>query len=525
MTHQTVMTYPQRDVYGMADVPLLTAAQAAEMDRAAREQHGVPERVLMENAGRAAALVLQRLYPGGRVVGVAGSGNNGGDLLVMLRVLQAWGRDVALIVAGGRPPADALRHGAELVTVAASAGRAPALLAGAGVVVDGMLGTGSQGAPRGTVAEWIGRLNAVAAPVVALDLPSGVDPTTGRVPGSAVEADVTVTFGWPKIGLLLHPARRHCGRLVAVEIGFPPGSAPRTALALTPDWARRHLPRRAADAHKGTAGRVLLLAGSRGMAGAAGIAGAAASRAGAGLLRIASSADNREILQALVPEATFLDRTRLAHDDVEAMDALVAGPGMGTGAEARDCLAHALDLMPGRPALLDADALNMFAASGAGDLRRAAEGRPLVMTPHARELSRLTGAELAAILEDPAAAARSAAREFACVVLLKGQPSLVAAPDGTLYVSTVGSSDVASAGMGDQLAGSIGAFLAVDPDPLRSAGLGLFMSGRAADCAALGRSLVPQDVSACLAGALAEPGLTASALHLPFVTFDQPPRW
>ncbi|HSJ06060.1 MAG TPA: NAD(P)H-hydrate dehydratase, partial [Longimicrobiales bacterium] len=313
--------------------------------------------------------------------------------------------------------------------------------------------------------------------------------------------------------------------LVAVEIGFPAQSVESGARAITPDWARRALRQREPVAHKGSAGRLFILAGSSGMAGAAALAVEAATRAGGGLIRVASCADNRTILQAVVPEATFLDRDHLAHEDLEPMHAMVAGPGLGTDASAQRGLARALGLTVGKPTLLDADGLNIIAAGEAGYLARIAADRPLVITPHARELSRLTGTTLDDILADPVAAARSAAAGFGCTVLLKGQPSLVADPDGDLMVNTVGSSDTATAGTGDQLAGTIGALLAGGIPPAAAAALGLFLSGRAADLAALGPSLSPRDVSARLAAAMAWPGPLQSDLALPFVTFDQPPRW
>lgn len=508
-------------VFGRLHVPLPTAAQAAEADRAAHDRFDVPGRVLMESAGRAAALILQRLYPRGRIVGVAGSGHNGADLLVMLRALHTWGRDVALIAVGSSPPDATLLHGTRLDIIAAdNAGEA---LSHADVIVDGMLGTGAQGPPRGRMVDWIRRINDLATPVLALDLPTGVDATTGSAADNTVRADATVTFGWPKLGLLLHPAREHCGRVIAVEIGFPEGCVRSHAHLITPAFVASHLQPRAASAHKGTAGRLLVLAGDEGMAGAAAIAARAAMRAGAGLLRIASPAANRVILQTLAPEATFLDRARLSEADLEPMHALVAGPGLGTSDEPRASLAFVLDRMRGRPTLLDADALNIH-ADHPGALRELAAARPLVITPHARELSRITRASLEAILDDMPGAARAAAREFDCVVLLKSQPSLIALPDGTLLVNAVGSSDTATAGMGDQLAGVIGAFLAGGYDPQMAAAVGLFLSGRAADLAGLARSLTPDDVSDHLALAIAEPGLPASPLDLPFVTFDQPPR-
>jgi hydroxyethylthiazole kinase-like uncharacterized protein yjeF len=512
---------PMPGVYGRLHVPLPTAAQAAAADRTAHQKYSVPDRVLMESAGRAAALVLQRLHPHGRIVGVAGSGHNGGDLLVMLRALRAWGRDVAVIAAGSAPPDTTLLHGETLDIIAAD--NAGDTLSHATVIVDGMLGTGAQGPPRGRIGDWIRRINEAAVPVVALDLPSGVDATTGAAGDSAVRADTTVTFGWPKLGLLLHPARAHCGRLIAVEIGFPPGCLAADARVITAEYVRVHLRQRDAWAHKGMAGRLLVLAGGEGMAGAAAIAARAAIRAGAGLLRIASASSNRVVLQTLVPEATFLDRANVSADDLEPLHALVAGPGLGTDDGARASLAGVLAGMAGKPAVLDADALNMHAAEP-GALREIAGAMPLVITPHARELSRIMHQPLDDIVADMPGAARAAAREFNCVVLLKGQPSLIALPDGALLVNGVGSSDTATAGMGDQLAGTIGALLAGGSEPHRAAALGLFLSGRAADLAGLGRSLTPADVSEHLPHAIADPGPAASPLHLPFITFDQPAR-
>ncbi|CAN5614809.1 bifunctional ADP-dependent NAD(P)H-hydrate dehydratase/NAD(P)H-hydrate epimerase [soil metagenome] len=510
------------DVYGRARVPLVTPAGAAEADRLAQTRFGVPERVLMENAGSAAALVLQRLYPDGRVVGIAGSGNNGGDLLVMLRTLHGWGRDVCMIPIGSTAPDAALAHAAQIPTVTQDAD-ARTSLAHADVVVDGMLGTGADGAPRGRVAEWIGLLNATPRPVLALDLPSGVDAGTGHVDGVAVRADATVCFGWPKLGLMLQPARAHCGHIYAVEIGFPAGCLEPTAWAITPGLVRDRLRERAPDAHKGSAGRLLALAGSDGMAGAAALTVGAALRAGAGLVRVASTPGNRAILQTLVPEATFLDAASIERDDVEPMHAVVAGTGLGTRPAAAAALARVLELTGDTPLLLDADALNILARDD-GALATLGAGRALIITPHARELHRLTGTPIDEILADPVGAARAAAAAFHCIVLLKGQPSLVAAEDGTMFVNTTGSSDTAAAGMGDQLAGTIAALLAGAAEPLDAAVIGLFLSGRAADLAARGRALSPRDVTECMHDAFARPGTTEPVLDLPFIEFSQPPR-
>lgn len=514
-----------RDVHGRETVLLVTAEEAAALDADARQQHRIPEPVLMENAGRSAALVLHRLHPTGRIVAVAGSGNNGGDALVLARTLLAWGRDVRVIATGSKPPDRVLLHSFDDLDV--SDGRDGIDVLDADVIVDGMLGTGARGAPRAPLDRIIDSINASGRPIVALDLPSGVDATNGRVPGSAVRADVTISFGWPKLGLMLNPARTHCGRMIAIEIGFQPvdtALANASAQLITPAWASARIPRRGPDAHKGTAGRLLILAGSDGMAGAAALAAESALRAGAGLVRLCSPACNREILQTLVPSATFLARESLGDADGQRVHAVIAGPGMGTDGAARSALDGMLKATADVPVLLDADAINML-ADDPDALTHIAAKRPIVATPHPLELSRLTGVEARDVLADPVGAATNAAERFRCVVLLKGQPSIVAAAGTPLLVTTTGSSDVATGGMGDQLSGVIGALLAAGMCARDAAAAGLFMSGRAADLARRGRSLGPRDVSANLHRAFRRPGAERSPLDLPFVMFDQPPRW
>ncbi len=502
----------------------MTAAQAAAMDQMARDQHGVPERVLMENAGRAAALVLDRLFPRGRVLALAGGGNNGGDALVLARVLHSWGREVSVLCGGSRPPDPSLLHGHDIPF--ASQDASETAITSADLLVDGLLGTGSDGAPREPIAGLVEQMNASGRPVLAIDLPSGVDATSGNVAGVAVRARATVTFGWPKLGCLLHPARTFCGRLVAVEIGFAPlrpGEDARAAL-ITPTWAASRVRPRPADAHKGTSGRLAILAGQEGMAGAGALAAEAARRAGAGLIRIASVSANRTILQSLVPEATFVDREALADSDIDSVHALVAGPGIGADDAVRPILDLALELTAHRPALLDADAINLFARDPDA-LVRLARSRPIVLTPHPKELERLTGTSMEDIQKDRIAAVRTASQRFGCVVLLKGQPSVVATPEGMVLVNAAGSSDLAAGGMGDQLSGVIGALLAAGLDAVDAAGAGLYLAARAADLADHGRALGPRDISEHFHYALAYPGATHSSLRLPFITFDQPPRW
>jgi NAD(P)H-hydrate epimerase len=530
--------YPPLRPYARGDVPAPSGPESVALDRRAIDAIGVPEHVLMENAGRAAAAVLARLFPEGPVVGLVGAGNNGGDTLVLLRTLGAWGREVRAVLAADRPAADPLLHGWPLalaVDAALDEAGWASLLGPAGVVVDGVLGTGARGAPRERQGAAVRRINGSGRPVLALDVPSGIDASTGAVPGEAVRADVTVAFGAPKLGSLLHPARTHVGRLIAVEIAFPPGRPEDAGAAVvTPAWAQARLPRRASDTHKKAVGSVLVVAGQPGMAGAAILAARAAFRGGAGLVRVGSAPENRAAIQAALPEAIYVDAS-----DREALlgalaesDAVAAGPGLGTGAAAVAQLA-ALAGGPTLPTVLDADALNV-AAGGGLDLAALGRGRPLLITPHPGEMSRLragagrasggasaaTGADAPS---DSASTARAAAERFGCAVLLKGAPSLVAAVGAPLLVDTQGTSDLAVAGMGDALTGVCAALMAQGLEPAGAGAVALFLTGRAARLAGRGAALIPSDVLRCLPDALAERGDATTDLALPFVTFDADP--
>lgn len=508
-----------------------TGSESAEFDRFAIQELGVPQPTLMENAGRSAALVLQRLFPRGHVTALVGTGNNGGDALVLLRNLAAWGRPVTAILVGERDEEEGLLHGWGIRTLSdtdfqGDTARLAGELAGAEVLVDGVLGTGITGPPRDRHAFAIRGMNQGDAPVLALDIPSGVDAVSGAIPGDAVLATVTVAFGGAKLGSLLHPGRRLVGRLVVVEIGFPPVADDTfQGTLITPGWATLRLPRRDPDTHKNAVGALLLVAGRAGMAGAAILAGRAALRTGVGFLRIASPPENRGILQEAVPEAVYVDTTdegALA-DAADASRALGVGPGLGTGEEGRRTLEAVLRASGNQAMLLDADALNLLSMGQGMSLPELGRSRDVVLTPHPGEMARLTGTEPKAVTSRRPGVALEFARATGCNVLLKGMPSLVATPSGRLYVDTVGSSDLASAGMGDVLSGVISAFLAQGCLPYEAASLGLYTSGRAAVRTQLGVSLTPEDVVAAMPGALQERGNGSSELDFPFLLFDQDP--
>ena len=510
--------------FGPPDVRAPTSHQAAGFDRLAIEGRGVPEPALMENAGRQTALIVQHLFPEGPVAALVGSGNNGGDALVCLRSLAAWGRPVTSVVVGRRFPEDPVLHGWQVPTVHFEEGDVSSdavirVLRDAAVVIDGLLGTGIRGAPRARYAAAIETAGAAGRPIVALDTPSGVDGETGAVPGSAIKADLTVAFGWPKLGTLLQPGRTHCGRIVAVEIGFPPEPDPGWARLVTRGWASRHLPRRGAATHKNAVGSLAIVAGSA-MPGAAILAARSAFRCGAGMVRVCASRSARDpILE--VPEIIFVDAgdEEALKDAIRASDALALGPGLGTDPAAARQLQVALKARDDRPAVLDADALTLLAGDTGGELPADAS---IAVTPHPGEMARLTGRSVREVQKDRIGAAHSFAAARGVVTLLKGAPSLVADPQGSLLVTTTEeTSALAVAGMGDVLTGAIGCFLAQGVKAAAACGLALHVTGRSAAAAALGPSLMPSDVIEGIPAALADRTAPVAALPFPFVTFDQ----
>lgn len=436
---------------------LPTAAEMARLDEHATRSGAIPERALIENAGRAVARHLQARFPSGRVLALAGSGHNGADALVAGRTLGAWGRDVVFLRCGSRLPEPDVLRGWSLEV--GEPDRLDTELARAEVVVDGILGTGLDTAPREPQASMIERANASDRPIVAVDGPSGVDFTTGAVPGAAIRAALTVTLGWPKLGLLRFPARARCGDLVSVEIGFPPPAPPPAARAITARWAGALWPRRSAAAHKGEAGYLAIVGGREGMAGAVVLAARSALRSGAGIVRVVSEPGNREILQSAVPSAVFVgwdDEGEVA-EAVRWAHAVAVGPGLGTGPGRRELVAGVLAGRSG-PAVLDADGLNVWSA----DLEALAgmSGGGLLLTPHPGEMARLLDEEVSTVTGDPAPAALRLAREAGGVAVLKGAPTWVASPDGSLRVTTLLSPVFGSGGMGDVLTGVCGAALA-----------------------------------------------------------------
>jgi len=486
----------------MTLLPVLTAAEAASWDAAARTTHRIPSRVLMDAAGRAAARVIADRFPADvlerGVLVVCGSGNNGGDGWVAARALTACGIPVS--VAALDPKTDdavANRVLAKLGGVRELARDEP--WPAAGVVVDALLGTGASGPVRGEVETLAGRIAALGAPTVAIDGPTGLDLSNGEAHGP-VRATLSITFGGPRRGHLL--AREWCGTVVVVDIGFPPPDVTWPA-CVTDRWAATALPPLAVDAHKGERGRVLVVGGAAGMSGAALHACAAAFAAGAGLVRLVASPETVVAARAAAPDVVTavsgLDEMLEpeVRDAAQWADAVVLGPGLGREPERLEFLGELLAAAQA-PAVLDADALTLASRARAGIATRLA-GRQAILTPHEGEFVTLFPELAEALARDRWAAAQEAAKLIGGTVLLKGVPTVVAAPVGAMRVTATGNPGLATGGSGDLLAGLIGAFLARGLPAVAAAALGAQALGRAAEIGAdeaSARTLRPADLLA-----------------------------
>jgi ADP-dependent NAD(P)H-hydrate dehydratase / NAD(P)H-hydrate epimerase len=483
-------------------VPVLSASEAAAWDAAARTQYRVPSRVLMETAGRAIVQVLVAELSDAATGGVlvaAGAGNNGGDGWVIARALHAAG--IPVWVTAVDPKTDDAIDNRALARVdgVRELGREEAWPKAA-VAIDALLGTGAAGPAKGDVLALAQRLVDYGAPILAVDGPTGLDLTSGEAHGP-VRAKLTVTFGAPRRGHLL--AREWCGKVVVVDIGFPPPDSA-WPLLVTDRWAAERLPRLAPQMHKGDRGRVCVVGGADGMSGAALHAARAALAAGAGLVKLVAARETIAAAQASLPDVLTVESALgetpepQVLEAVEWADAIVLGPGLGREPrEARKSfVAGVLSRRP-VPTVVDADALHLLKPEALAPSPRA-----LVLTPHLGEFRALAGDTLAdEAANDRWSAAARAAAKLKCTVLLKGVPTVIADLRGPEHVVASGNPGLATGGSGDLLAGFIGAFLARGTAPADAAALGAHALGRAAEQGArqwTARSLRPADVLAAL---------------------------
>ena len=525
--------------------PVLTADAMREADRLTIETFGLPSFTLMESAGRAAAKRIARFYgplAGKTVAVLCGKGNNGGDGFVVARVLWAAGARVQVITTGvpeamtedaarnwnlleklkGHDPEDRLAlHAFESLHQLSA-------LSPADLYVDAMLGTGLESDVRGEVAEIVGWLNQRRTlrserrlSVVALDVPTGLQSDTGQILGEAVEAERTLTMAAPKVGLLLGEGPRVAGTVDVLEIGIPSFALHEAlgekggAWRATDGDVRAWLPRRAHDAYKYSVGLALVVAGSAGMTGAPTMASLAAARSGAGYVVCACAESLQPTLSVKLTEVTSIALPETSEGGIdtdgaqEALEerlakaqALLVGPGLGRHPETQRFI-RTLLRKTDVPTVIDADGLN--ALVGHTDVLAELSGGRWVLTPHAGEFKRLAGSDVD--LTDRLAVARTYAQRWNSVLVLKGLPSLVGCPDGTVYINRTGGPALATAGTGDVLAGMCTGLMAQGMPPERAAVAALHLGGAAADRYAkhrAARTLLATDLLAELPDVLCE---------------------
>jgi len=510
---------------------LLDAATMRALDRWAIDVRGVPSLDLMERAGAGVTRAVERLAPDGPVAVVCGRGNNGGDGLVVARLLREAARSVTVVCAA--PPGDFAGDartnlerlpGEAPLELTEDRERAERALAEATVIVDALLDTGFQGEPRGAIGEAIEAVNAASASVVSVDIPSGVDASTGVASGAAVRAAATVSFHAGKPGLWIAPGKAHAGEVHTIDIGIPrrseiagisdrptPGEA---TIGLIEPSVLDRLPRRGASSTKFISGHVLLAGGSRGLTGAPRMAAEAAMRAGAGYVTAFVPASLQAILATAGPPELMTrglpdeDGGGLTADGVQDVldasrrgGALALGPGLG-GSGGAVQFARELAREAKVALVLDADGLNAHAGR-LGELT--ARSLPTVLTPHAGELGRLLEVSSEEIERERLRHVRTAAEQAQAVVVLKGDDTLIADPSGRVAVSPGGTPALATAGTGDVLTGVIAALLAAGLDPFTAAAAGVSLHAEAGREAArrqgAAEGVVASDVIAALPAA------------------------
>jgi ADP-dependent NAD(P)H-hydrate dehydratase / NAD(P)H-hydrate epimerase len=490
-------------------VQVTTAVEMRALDRLAIDTYGIPGVILMENAGAQVARILWQEFPDLSVRPVAvlcGQGNNGGDGFVIARYLHNANVSVQVFIMGepenirgqARTHLEMLMRVGVLpqaVNTPESAQVVGAQLANYDILIDALLGTGLKAGVSGIFQQIIADMNASGRPIVAVDIPSGLSADVGTLIGGHVQAHLTVTMALPKRGSLLYPAAKHVGKLVVVDIGFPAAVREHESVrchVLEPLTIASQLVRRTADTHKGSYGHLLIVAGGLGKTGAGVLASLAAFRSGAGLvsyalphaLNTAMEAKLTEVMTIALPEAEEgvlgADAGKRVMEWSEGKDALILGPGLGTHPETVRCV-HEILRQVRLPLVLDADGLNALALDpqSLSDIQAS-----LILTPHPGELARLQQTTTAAIQADRLTAAREAAQAYHAIVVLKGAHTIIAEPEGTLYINLTGNPGMATAGSGDVLSGVIGALLGQGYAPSLAARIGVHIHGLAGDLAA-----------------------------------------
>ena len=503
---------------------ILTAAQMREADRYTIDEIGIPALVLMENAGRQVVAAMEAGYEerlNGRVAVLCGRGNNGGDGFVVARTLMQRGVDCAVFVIGAvsdvrgdaRTNLDILgRLGVTVVEINDEQTWELHFseISQCTIIVDAIFGTGLKQALGGMLETLVADINASGIPIVSIDLPSGLSADTPHLVGDCIDASMTVTLAAPKLPLILPPGEAHAGDVVIADIGVPTEvieglDGPQIEL-LTREDVRALMEPRAADSHKGDFGRVLVIAGSRGKTGAAHLAGMGALRAGAGLVTIGTPASCLPIVASLAPEfmtepldengAGQLTAAAVERVSEFSQDVIACGPGLGRGTDVAEFVRALLDRAEA-PLVLDADALTVLADDPGRLTGR--EERDVIITPHPGEMARLIGSSSDEVQANRIEVATDFATTHHVYVVLKGHRTVIATPEGRVFINPTGNAGMATGGTGDVLTGMIAAFLAQLLDAEAACRLAVFLHGVAGDLAEASEGAVAMIASDLLA--------------------------
>jgi len=493
---------------------LVTSAQMKSIDSRTIREYKTPGIELMEKAGLGTAEACRRYLSdcaGKRVLIVCGRGNNGGDGLVAARYLAKWKARVQILLLGKKDQLTgdaktnlnrAVKHRLA-IRQATKADNLPDMLP-ADLIVDAIFGTGFEGEVRGLEKSAIEKINRSGIPVVAVDIPSGLNADTGKFDPVCVRAAVTVTMGLPKMGQFFFPGKDFCGEVKVVDIGLAPNAVETEKLELeliSAEEVKNYIPLRPGNIHKGGAGRIFMLAGSTGLTGAACLACESALLAGAGIVVLGVPESLNQIFEAKLTEvitkplpdvgkkgALALRGLGEIKNHLEWADCIAIGPGLGQNYQTVELIQRLVSMRINRPLVLDADGINAFAKKP--ELLKDLPF-PVILTPHPGELSRLIGVPIPEIEKKRVEIAKKTAREFNLVLVLKGAPTVVADPEGAVFVNSTGNSGLAKAGSGDVLTGIISGLLAqkvklekgeiLSRQVLESALAGVYLHGLAAD--------------------------------------------
>ena len=463
---------------------------------------GIDDLTMIRNAAAACAKYIKGRYVPCRVLILCGRGNNSADGLVLASLLcDSFSVTVYQPILGtpGSPCAlfrkEAVENGVTFTVIAE-----PEKF---DLIIDAFYGIGFHLPLDEEIAKVFQKINESSIPVIALDVPSGVEADTGRCDKYAIQAERTLTFTRNKIGLNVYPGAQNAGTVVLLDAGIPVPEGITYRYTSLSDLSL--YPKRPSNSHKGTFGTLAVFAGGVGMAGAGYLSALAAYRTGVGLVKIITPEENRIILQTMLPEAVLVCYNSSAPDlraiekAVGGCNALMAGPGIGTSEASEQILSMLLSVFAGCKTVLDADALNLLAKYGDKIPKNA------IITPHPKEFSRLSGASVKKVTDSPLTHAMEYAKEYGVITLLKGARTVIAHPDGNLRINLTGNNGMATAGSGDVLSGIIGALLTLGLSSFDSASLGAYIHGKAGDKAteAIGKpSLMASDIANSIADVL-----------------------